>query len=87
MYPIEKIDITEKLFRKVGSDHEPEARDAARRLRALCTKWEISVDELHSTSSQRTEFLRRRTRYFWDQEDPAGMKESGTVEDPREEDL
>ncbi len=68
MYSIEKIDIMEKLLRKVGSDHEPEAIDAARRLKALSTRWGISLDTLHSTSSQPTEFLRRRVRHLWDKE-------------------
>lgn len=68
MYLIERIDIMEKLLKKVGSDHEPEARDAARRLKALSTRWGISLDRLHSTSSQSTDFLRRWVRHLWNKE-------------------
>ncbi|MBI5248169.1 MAG: hypothetical protein HY912_01630 [Desulfomonile tiedjei] len=68
MYSIEKIDIMEKLLRKVGSNHEPEALDAARRLKILSNKWGISLDALHSTSSEPTNVLRRRARRFWDKE-------------------
>ncbi|MGO9568741.1 MAG: hypothetical protein ACLP5H_14485 [Desulfomonilaceae bacterium] len=66
MYRIEKTDIMEVLLRKAGSDHEPEALDAARRLRELSERWGISLDTLHSTSSQPTEFLRRRVRQLWE---------------------
>ena len=65
MYDIEKIDIMDKLLRKVGSDHEPEAIDAARRLKDLSGTWGISLDKLHSTSSQPTHVLRRRARELW----------------------
>jgi len=68
MYDIEKIDLMEKLLRKVGSDHEPEAIDAARRLKALSSKWGIGLDRLHSTSSQPTNVLRRRAKLLWNTE-------------------
>ncbi len=79
MYSIEKIDIMEKLLRKVGSDHEPEAIDAARRLKALSIRWGITLDTLHSTSSQPTEFLRRRVRHFWQRADEEAKHEPETI--------
>lgn len=87
MYELEKIDIMEKLLRKVGSDHEPEAIDAARRLKALSARWKISLDDLHSTSSQPTEFLRRRVRHLWDKEDRETQKTPKTSNETTKEDL
>ncbi len=69
MYSIEKIDIMEKLLRKIGSNHEPEALDAARRLKALSARWGIGLEALHSTSSQPTHVLRKKARQFWKRED------------------
>ena len=87
MYDIEKIDIMEKLLRKVGSNHEPEAIDAARRLKSLSTRWRISLDRLHSTSPQPTEFLRRRVRNLWDKEDRGTLKTPNSVNETNREDL
>jgi len=85
MYDIEKIDIMEKLLRKVGSNHEPEALGAAHRLRVLSARWSISLDTLHSTSSQPTEVLRRRARQFWEREDTKRHKTSKTSNETKGE--
>jgi hypothetical protein len=65
MHTIEKIDLMETLFRKTGSKHEPEALDAARRLRDLSIRWGIDPENLHSTSPTDTVRLRRRVTKLW----------------------